>query len=114
MTSLFHPIILSNPRYEGIRSGVRGYQIRGTRGTRVSDPGYEVSNPGTRVSDPGYEGIRSGVRGYQIRGTRVSNPGYEGMRPGVNSPITPDSFLLEYGSVRSGVSGYWIRGMWVI
>ena len=43
-----------DPGYEGIGSGVRGYQIRGTR-----------------VLDPGYEGMRSGVRGYKIQGTRV-------------------------------------------
>ena len=54
------------PGFKDIRSGVRGYQIRGTR-----------------VSDPGYEGIRSGVRGYQIRGTRLSDPVYEGIRSGV-------------------------------
>ena len=46
---------VSDPGYKGIRSGVRGYQIRGTW-----------------VSDPGYKGIRSRVRGFQIRGMRVS------------------------------------------
>ena len=35
------------PGYEGIRAGVRGYAIRGTR-----------------VLEPGCEGMRSGVRGY--------------------------------------------------
>ena len=61
--------------YEGVRSGVRGYQIRGTR---VSDPGYD----GIIVEGitSGYEGIRSGVRGHQIRGTRALDPGHEGIR----------------------------------
>ena len=49
-----------------IRSGVRGYSIRGTM-----------------VLDSRYEGIRSRVRGYSIRGTRVLDPGYEGIRSGV-------------------------------
>ena len=39
--------VVLDPGYEGIRSGVRGYQIWSTR-----------------VLDPGYEGIRSGLRGY--------------------------------------------------
>ena len=42
------------PGYEGMRSGVRGYEIWGTR-----------------VLDLWYEGMRSGVRRYEIWGTRV-------------------------------------------
>ena len=38
---------VSDPAYEGIRSGVCGYQIRGMK-----------------VLVPGYKGIKSGVRGY--------------------------------------------------
>ena len=92
---------------------VRGYQIRGTR---VSDPGYEGIRSGvrgyqiwgTRVSDLGYEGIRSGVRGYQIRGardqircTRVSDPVYEGSDP-------------VYKGSDPGLCRYYCLGMMVI
>ena len=63
------------PGYEGIR--FRGTRVSdrirsGVRGYQVVDSGYEVSRSGvrgyqirgTRVLDPGYAGIRSGVRGY--------------------------------------------------
>ena len=53
-----------DPGHEGIKTGVRNYQ-----------------NRGTRVSKPGYEGIKTGVRGYQNRGTKVSKPGYSSICP---------------------------------
>ena len=67
--------------YEGIRSGVRGYQYPGVRGYQY--PGYEG------INIRGYEGINirgtrvsiSGVRGYQYPGVRgYQYPGYESVR----------------------------------
>ena len=50
-----------DPGYEGIKFGVRGYQIRGTR---VSNSGYENSIE-YQNQIRGYKAIiRSGVRGY--------------------------------------------------
>ena len=67
-----------------MRSGVRGYQIRGTR--------------------PGYEGISAGVRGYKCRDTRVLVPGsgYEGISvPGYAGILVPG-----YEGISAGVRGY--------
>ena len=47
--------------YEGVRSGVRGYYIRGMR---VLDPRYEgIRSGGTKVLNLWCEGVRYGVRG---------------------------------------------------
>ena len=63
--------------YEGKISGVRGYNIWGTRAKYL---GYEgITIWGTRVYYLGYKGKISGVRGQNIWGTRAKYLGYEGI-----------------------------------
>ena len=66
-----------------MRSGERGYEIRGTR-----------------VRGPGYEGMRSWVRGYDIRGMRSglrgASRGCDFIRSGVGARVY---------DIRSGVRG---------
>ena len=87
---------MSKPGYEGVKTGVRECQIRGTR---VSNLEYEsIKSGGTRVSN---WGIKSGVRGYRIWGTRVSNPGYEVIKSEAQGGTRVSN--LGYEGIKSGV-----------